>query len=205
MSIPYPSRYSIDTKEDFYRNRCWQLNEDFEWTAENKKRAAVIINAITKRLEELYHAVAAVKAEYDKDIALGNKTFANYEIEGSVYYTSQNARPFASPADTMLQGIFTMCTCSIRTNSVTPLETMEEEVYGSNGINLGLNWNIELFDSFRDAPEIFISYFAHQFFNDSDTFSFHEMLYMRAEDFKINIEATFYESDEWMPNYKKSS
>ena len=165
--------------------RRWQ-NDRFEWTPENTQKIISVIQALDKKVNEMYDAVVKTKKFLESDVIPNNRAKEDYSIEATMTYERYDEAIPSADAN-MLTHLYDATNWKIMPAvcaSDGRMESREQQLY------LGLNWNIELFDR-PELTDIKIPYYVHVLFVDSCAYTLNDMIHMNPDDFCIGIEVRF--------------
>lgn len=181
-------RYEPDPYEDSDEEIVslhW-MKSHFEWTPENIQKIASKIQAIDRRLNQMYDAVEKAMKFLQSDSIPNNRIKNEFSITASMSYENWK-KPLPSADKKMLYRLYSETKWSIMPSVYASGEGMlsrEDQLYR------GTNWDIELFDR-PEFEHIKIPYYIHVLFVDTYTYTLNDMLYMDPEDFKIELDISF--------------
>ncbi|MBO7612748.1 MAG: ankyrin repeat domain-containing protein [Treponema sp.] len=181
-------RYEPDPYEDSDEEIVslhW-MKSHFEWTPENIQKIASKIQAIDRRLNQMYDAVEKAMKFLQSDSIPNNRIKNEFSITASMSYENRK-KPLPSADKKMLYRLYSKTKWSIMPSVYASGEGMgsrEDQLYHNT------NWDIELFDR-PEFEHIKIPYYIHVLFVDTYTYTLNDMLYMDPEDFKIELDISF--------------
>lgn len=162
------------------------VKRHFEWTPENIQKISSKIQAIDRRLNQMYDAVEKAMKFLQSDSIPNNRIKNEFSITASMSYENWK-KPLPSADKKMLYRLYSETKWSIMPSVYASGEGMgsrEDQLY------LNTNWDIELFDR-PEFEHIKIPYYIHVLFVDTYTYTLNDMLYMDPEDFKIELDISF--------------
>ena len=180
----YEPNPEADSDEEIVSLR-W-VKSDFEWTPENIQKIASKIQAIDRRLNQMYDAVEKAMKFLQSDSIPNNRIKNEFSITASMSYENWK-KPLPSADKKMLYRLYSETKWSIMPSVYASGEGMgsrEDQLYRNT------NWDIELFDR-PEFEHIKIPYYIHVLFVDTYTYTLNDMLYMDPEDFKIELDISF--------------
>lgn len=161
---------------------------DFEWTPENTKRIIEVINAIDKKVNQMYDVALKVRDLFSRK-SIPKAIRRDYGIEVTMSYEDVDATPIAD--ETMMAMLYdetdwdAMPAVYFDVDCPQRLRSRSEALYGD------LNWNIKLFDR-PELANIQIPFYVHMLFNNSYTYTLNDMLHMNPEHFFIHVLVKFW-------------
>ena len=180
-----PIWYDLDPDEYLVLIRRRDLNRNFEWTPENTQKIISAIQGIDKKLNLMYDAVLRTK-EFLESSAVPPGVRKHFTIHATMDY--EPSEPLPGIDEEMMERLDDatnwLALPDIYFASGREMYSREQLLYG------GLNWNINLFDR-PELEHIKIPYYVHVLFVDEFSYSLSDMMNMKAEDFKIEIEVNF--------------
>ncbi len=138
-------------KEDcknFFFMRKWQLNREFEWTVENRKRIAEKSNTIMREIACTVEEAKKQEAILKKRLADGDYFVNDYEIECEILFAYWDI--FENYDKDCGTRLFLEEQSTISFSIDNPVQLDKE-----------LNWNIEIFPEDWD-PNMYVSYAVHE-------------------------------------------
>ena len=178
----YEPNPEADSDEEIVSLR-W-VKSDFEWTPENIQKISSKIQAIDKRINQMYDAVEKAMKFLQSDAIPNNRIKNEFSIKASMIYENWE-KPLPSADEEMLSRLYDSTNWSLMPTVHANEDGMlsrEDQLY------LGTNWDIELFDR-PEFEHIKIPYYVHVLFVDSYTLN--DMLHMNPEDFIIDLKIDF--------------
>jgi len=181
-------RYEPDPYEDSNEEIVslhW-MKSHFEWTPENIQKIASKIQAIDRRLNQMYDAVEKAMKFLQSDAIPNNRIKNEFSIKANMIYENWE-KPLPSADEKMLARLYDATNWSIMPTVHANEDGMlsrEDQLY------LGTNWDIELFDR-PEFEHIKIPYYVHVLFVDTYTYTLNDMLHMNPEDFIIDLKIDF--------------
>ena len=181
-------RYEPDPYEDSDEEIVslhW-MKSHFEWTPEKIQKISSKIQAIDKRINQMYDAVEKAMKFLQSDSIPNNRIKNEFSITASMSYENWK-KPLPSADKKMLYRLYSETKWSIMPSVYASGEGMgsrEDQLYRNT------NWDIELFDR-PEFEHIKIPYYIHVLFVDTYTYTLNDMLYMDPEDFIIDLKIDF--------------
>ena len=180
----YEPNPEADSDEEIVSLR-W-VKSHFEWTPENIQKISSKIQAIDKRVNQMYDAVEKAMKFLQSDAIPNNRIKNEFSIKASMTYENCE-KPLPSADEEMLARLYDATNWSIMPTVHANEDGMlsrEDQLY------LNTNWDIELFDR-PEFEHIKIPYYVHVLFVDSYTYTLNDMLHMNPEDFIIDLKIDF--------------
>ena len=162
------------------------VKRHFEWTPENIQKISSQIQAIDKRVNQMYDAVEKAMKFLQSDAIPNNRIKNEFSIKASMTYENCE-KPLPSADEEMLSRLYDATNWSLMPTVHANEDGMlsrEDQLY------LNTNWDIELFDR-PEFEHIKIPYYVHVLFVDSYTYTLNDMLHMNPEDFIIDLKIDF--------------
>ena len=180
-AIGFLKQQGEELKRFFIRKNLFTLA--FEWTPENVGKIIELNDDLYVFLRKVYDEMLKLKSDFDARIAFGDETYENYTITTRFWYEAPDcSRPDENLMWFQLKN-YTDWEPEFRCGpeEVTPFEkAMFDEIA----------WTKPPFD----VPElegVHIHYFLYALLNNNDTYCLHDLLRMKAEDFRYEINVSF--------------
>ena len=159
-----------------------------EWTDEIIAKVKEINDRTTKLLYELYDKSQLLRNILNEEYEKGHLEFADFDIEGRIIYKNHKPLPGMNRKLAHILCEYTnhhMHIADFRNTWSDSLFRTEKNPRDYTAFLEMENWNVELFD---DIPKsIRLNYYMHTLFCDGITYNMHDIMFMKPEDFQIQL------------------
>lgn len=178
MRLSEKERKAIKAKLE---KRCFKLNKNFKWTAENTQKIIDLNEALFARYREAYNEIVRLDGEYKKRFAEGDNNYKDYTIELEMWYTTPDGLSDEEEElwnDLEENTIFWGPIFFVRgENGTSEIEPFEKQMLIDNH-----SWNEYPFNT-KALDGTYIHFFMHDIFNHNDTYSLEDAIKMKPENF----------------------
>ena len=164
--------------------RKWFFSTAFDWSPENVRKIIDLNNGVYELLRKAYDRMVYLKADFDARIACGDEAYENYSIVTRFWYEAPDQ---TTPDLTLLWfklGVYTDWQPEFSCGADKDVKPFDDVMLDE------ISWSKPPFDNAALAG-VHIHYFLYSLIHDNDTYSIHDLLQMRVEDFRYQIKVKF--------------